>query len=139
MTLHQARITIAGFVGKNPIRIGQEGSTPVCSFRIASADGYFDGKAGTWRELPTTWLTVKAFKSLANNVLRSVHKGDPVLVTGSLVTQEWAKDGSIKSSLILEADSLGHDLNLGVSHFQRLKIADNSVEQKASEAGSDAF
>lgn len=139
MTLHQARITIAGFVGKDPKRIGQDDSTPVCSLRLASSDGYYDTKTDTWKDLPTTWITVKAFKSLASNVLHSVHKGDPVLVCGTLCTQEWTKDGETKSALMVEADSIGHDLNRGISTFHRQQSESVSVEQKAPDPVQDAF
>ncbi|BDR52645.1 hypothetical protein KIM372_05520 [Bombiscardovia nodaiensis] len=131
MAMHQARMTVAGFVGKDPVNIGQEGSTPVCTFRLGSTDGYYDTKTGAWRDFPTTWMTVRAFKNLATNVLQSVHKGDPVLVTGSVSTQEWTKDGAQRSSLLLTAESIGHDMTMGVSHFQRVKTG-------ASPSGSGA-
>ncbi|KFI40336.1 single-stranded DNA-binding protein 1 [Bifidobacterium actinocoloniiforme DSM 22766] len=127
MAMHQTRMTIAGFVGKDPTRVGQEGGTPVCTFRLGSTDGFYDARTQAWREFPTTWITVKAFKSLANNVLQSVRKGDPVLVTGSVSTEEWVKDGQKRSSLVLEADGVGHDLNLGVSIFQRVKVGSSSA------------
>ncbi|RBP99860.1 single-stranded DNA-binding protein [Bifidobacterium xylocopae] len=121
MAMHQTKMTMTGFVGKDPVSIGREGATPVCTFRLGSSDGYYDAKTRAWREFPTTWMTVKAFKALANNVLQSVHKGDPVLVTGSVSTEEWVKDGAKRSSLVLEAESIGHDLSMGVSGFRRVR------------------
>lgn len=101
-------------------------------------DGYYDAKTKAWREFPTTWMTVKAFKTLANNVLQSLHKGDPVLVTGSLSTEEWTKEGQKRSALVLEADGIGHDMAMGVSTFQRVKSGGGPDEQGYAGAGSGA-
>lgn len=129
MAVNETRILMFGFVGKDPIRIGQPGSTPICSFRLGSTPGYFDGGKGTWVRRPTTWVTVKAFRTLAMNLLQSLHRGDPVMVTGSLVTEEWTtKDGQSHSSLVLEADGVGHDLNLGQGTFARVRHEDTNIQ-----------
>jgi single-strand DNA-binding protein len=88
--------------------------------RLASTRSYYDAKSQLWKELPTTWISVKAHRSLANNVLASVHKGDPVIVTGTLGMDEWSKDGQPQSSLVIEANAIGHDLSLGSTSFSKL-------------------
>lgn len=63
------------------------------------------------------------------NLLQSLHRGDPVMVTGSLITEEWTtKDGQSHSSLVLEADGVGHDLNLGQDTFTRVRHEDTNVQ-----------
>jgi single-strand DNA-binding protein len=62
---------------------------------------------------------VACFRTLAQHVAQSVHKGDPVLVVGKLRTNVWEKDGQTHERLVLEADMVGHDLNRGTSAFQR--------------------
>ncbi|MDN6271702.1 MAG: single-stranded DNA-binding protein [Bifidobacterium crudilactis] len=84
MGIQQGLVTITGYVAKEPRRVGDPGRTPLCVMRLASTRSYYDAKSQLWKELPTTWISVKAHRSLANNVLASVHKGDPVIVTGTL-------------------------------------------------------
>ena len=121
MAANESKVSMFGFVGKAPVRIGQPESAPVCTFRLGSTPAYYDAAKGAWVRRPTTWITVKAFRNLAVNLFRSLHKGDPVMVTGSLVTEEWTKEGQLHSSLVLEADGVGHDLNLGQGVFTRVK------------------
>lgn len=58
------------------------------------------------------------------NLLQSLHKGDPVMVSGGLVTEEWTSGGQSHSTMVLEADGVGHDLNLGQGSFTRIKPDD---------------
>jgi single-strand DNA-binding protein len=115
----QGIITITGFVGANPIGFGREGKTGGCSFRVGSTRSYFHAASGEWKDQPTTWMTVKAFRTLALNVLASVRKGDPVIVSGLLNTEEWQQDGNNRSRIVIEASAVGHDLSRGVGSFQR--------------------
>ncbi|MFT8704347.1 single-stranded DNA-binding protein [Bifidobacterium aquikefiricola] len=122
MASQQGTITITGFVATEPLQIGREESNPVCTFRLASTRGYFHVKRNQWEERATTWMTVKAYKHLASNVLQSIHKGQPVVVSGVLETEEWTdKHGDHQSAVIIEASCIGHHLGLGVSSFTRKK------------------
>ncbi|MFT8640052.1 single-stranded DNA-binding protein [Bifidobacterium sp.] len=122
MASQQGTITITGFVATEPLRLGREESNPVCTFRMASTRGYFHVRRNQWEERATTWMTVKAYKSLAANVLDSIHKGQPVMVNGVLETEEWTdRHGDHQSAVIIEASCIGHHLGLGVSSFTRRK------------------
>ncbi|MCH4209657.1 single-stranded DNA-binding protein [Bifidobacterium sp.] len=115
----QGTITITGFVGADPISFGREGGPGACSFRVGSTRSSFHAASGEWKEHPTTWITIKAFRALAVNILASVRKGDPVIVTGLLNTEEWQQDGNNRSRIVIEASAVGHDLTRGVDTFQR--------------------
>lgn len=116
----QAQVCITGYVGKDPDRVGREGGDPICSFRLATTRSFWNRKTGGWQDAPTTWIRVKAFRSLALNALKSLKKGDAVIVVGTLVTDEWERDGMTRSSLSIEANAIGHDLNRGVTSLMRL-------------------
>ncbi len=111
MALQQALVTITGNVGNDPTLYGKDPAKPACVFRMGCTRRYLD-KTGTWQQLPTTWIAVKAFRSLALNIMGSIRKGNPVIVCGVLGTEEWAgEDGEMHSRLVLEASNVGHDLN----------------------------
>lgn len=117
----QGTVTVSGFVGADPQRFGKEGGPAASSFRIGCTTSYFNPVANEWRDRPTTWITVKVFRKLAENVQSSLHKGDPVIATGNLATEEWVRDGTKHSRMVMEATSVGHDLSFGISVFQRVR------------------
>ncbi|MBW3087988.1 single-stranded DNA-binding protein [Bifidobacterium sp. 82T24] len=133
----QSQIVITGNVGREPTRLGAQGSTPMCTFRLASTRSFWNRRTRQWQESPTTWITVKAFRSLALNVMQSVKKGDAVIVVGDLVTETWERDGAQRSAIAIEAAYIGHDLNRGASMFVRKQYGGGGSGggDAASEAG----
>lgn len=117
-------VFMSGFVGTDPrsfttqpIR-GSRGRG--CAFRLGSPHGFFDRSKGEWHDMPTTWMSIRCFDSLATNTVDSLHKGDPVIVSGRLVTDEWMSGDQKKSEVVLQADAIGHNLNNGVTTFVRV-------------------
>lgn len=114
-------LTLHGHVG-TPVDLREGGNVPWVMFRVASTPTYWDQAARSWRDLPTTWMTVKAFRLLAHNASDSLEVGDPVVVTGRLRTEVWAsKEGEERESIVLEATLIAHDLNRGVSRFRKVE------------------
>jgi single-strand DNA-binding protein len=128
-------MTLAGYVGHalelKHTRTGvstvsfRVGSTP----RIRTENGWEDGT--------TTWVSVVCYRALADHAVRSLNKGDPVIVHGRVRTQSWADpEGVIHERMVIEAGSVGHDLNRGVSAFARayLRPTDTQEIQTPEEA-----
>lgn len=92
---------------------------PVATFRLAHTPRV--RRNDLWVDAPTTWITVTCFRSLAENVAASVHKGHPVLVAGRLRTNVWSKENVTYERLVLEAITVGHDLSRGTATFFRSK------------------
>ncbi|KFI50675.1 single-stranded DNA-binding protein [Bifidobacterium biavatii] len=117
MALQQGHVTITGRVGSTPQGFGHSSPPSICTFRLGCRRGYYDANR-QWKTLPTTWITVKTYRALAANVISSVRTGQPVIVVGMLATEEWTADnGEKRSRNVLEASSVGHDLNYGTSHL----------------------
>jgi single-strand DNA-binding protein len=110
----EAQVHITGYAGTE---VESRGNGTVSAFRLACTPR-IRTKSG-WSDGNTTWIEVACFRTLAQHVAQSVHKGDPVLVVGKLRTNVWEKDGQTHERLVLEADMVGHDLNRGTSAFQR--------------------
>ncbi|VXC20080.1 single-stranded DNA-binding protein [Aeromicrobium sp. 9AM] len=110
----------------------REGSVPWVLFRVASTPSWFDQATRTWRDLETIWISVKAWRNLAQNAAESLEVGDPVVVIGKVRTEKWtAQDGQPRESTVLEANLIGHDLTWGVTKLQRVD------RQPAAAAKSD--
>ncbi|WP_063770995.1 single-stranded DNA-binding protein [Streptacidiphilus neutrinimicus] len=97
------------------------GGVPVAHFRLAATERRFDRPRQVWVEGDTSYFTVWAWRSLAENALTSIGCGDPLLVTGRMRIREWERpNGQSKGvSAEIEATALGHDLARGTTVFRR--------------------
>ncbi|QWW20413.1 single-stranded DNA-binding protein [Schaalia sp. 19OD2882] len=110
-------ITLRGRVGTDLV----SGRTPKdhvwVRFRLAVPQWRIDDR-GNFVETGTMWYSVKAWDRLARNALRSLTKGQKVIVVGRPGAQAWQdKEGEVRTALVISAQALGHDLSAGTSHF----------------------
>ncbi|MFB7889864.1 single-stranded DNA-binding protein [Cellulosimicrobium cellulans] len=112
-------VTLSGFVATTPTLFRSQSGNDFTSFRIAQTRRYLDRERGEWVDGRTLWFTVKVWKHVARNVALSLHKGDPVVVTGRLSLDEWDGPDGPRTSLVVEATALGPDLTLGEARFAR--------------------
>ena len=120
----EAVVHITGYAGTE---VETKANGAVAKFRLASTPRV--RTKGEWGDGNTTWIEVSCFRALAEHVASSVRKGDPVVVIGRLRTNAWEKDGQSHERLVLEAETIGHDLNRGTAAFRR------KVRALAPEAG----
>lgn len=114
-------VTLYGHVGTT-IELREGSSVPWAMFRVGSTPRWWDANTRTWRDHETLWMTVKVFRSLAQNVAESLNIGDPVIVIGKLRTQSWkTKDGEARQSEVVEAHVVSHDLNRGITRYARVE------------------
>lgn len=75
--------------------------------------------AGEWEDAPTTFLTVRAFGHLAENIA-TLPKGSPLLIVGDLVTDEWTTrdSGEKRRKTKILASAGGPDYTAKINHGQ---------------------
>jgi single-strand DNA-binding protein len=115
------QITLRGFLTAEP-RYHQTRTTgtPVTELRVGSTPRRLDRETGEWVDLPTSYFQVRCWRRLAINAVGSLHKGDNVVIRGRFYMRSWTDNQQHQRSVLeIEADSLGHDLNHGWSHFMR--------------------
>lgn len=110
-------ITVQGYVGSDVVLNTTKQGAQVTNFRLACTPRRLVD--GTWQDQDTLWFTVKAWRQLADNVVRSVRRGQPVLVTGRLVADTYEKDGQVHTRFEIVATSVGHDLGRGTTSFHK--------------------
>jgi single-strand DNA-binding protein len=117
-------ITIVGNVCTDPNMTPTTAGVPRATFRVASNPRRL--KDGVWVDGDPTYVTVICFRSLAENVVASIGKGDPIVVTGRLRTREWTGE---KQGLSVEIDatSVGFDLARGTGAFVRARRESNAI------------
>jgi single-strand DNA-binding protein len=101
----------------------------VASFRLASNSRRFDKTSKSWVEQEPSYLSITAWSQLAENVALSVHKGQPIVVTGKLKVRQWQDGEKSGTAVEIDAQSIGHDLNRGTSDFTKVKRVTENYDQ----------
>jgi single-strand DNA-binding protein len=114
-------ITLRGYLTAEPtLHQKTVTATPVTEIRVGCTPRRLNRETGEWYDAPTSYYRVKCWRRLAINAASSLHKGDMVVVHGRFYMSTWVDSQQRpRSSLEIEADSLGHDLTYGWSHFLR--------------------
>jgi single-strand DNA-binding protein len=114
-------ITLRGYLTSEPkFRQTAQTGTPMTEIRLGSTPRRLNRETGEWQDQPTSYYTIKCWRRLAINASSSLHKGDMVVVRGHFYTRTWLDNQQRHRSVLeIEADSLGHDLSFGWSHFLR--------------------
>src|SRR5690625_365423 len=90
---HDAQVTISGYVGTNvEFRPGGTNGADRAMFRLATTPRFLDRRQGVWREQETVWMTVKAWRTLAQNAASSIRRGERS--EERRVGKEWRARGS---------------------------------------------
>jgi single-strand DNA-binding protein len=113
-------ITLGGNVVTEPRQYRSKDGTAAAYLRIASSPRIFDRRSETWRDGETAYYGVWCHRALAENVLRCVRQGHPIVVHGRLRVRSYEKEGQRRHSVEVDAAMLGHDLRRGVSEFGRV-------------------
>ncbi|MDO4791033.1 MAG: single-stranded DNA-binding protein [Buchananella hordeovulneris] len=111
-------ITVLGYAATHASLYRAEGKPDVAEFRIAATPRY--RAADGWRDLDTEFITVKAWRELAQDVASSVRKGIPLMVIGRLATERWERNGTTHMSVVIHATSVGVEVRRGVVTYARV-------------------
>ncbi|KDN82744.1 single-stranded DNA-binding protein [Kitasatospora cheerisanensis] len=131
-----ALVTMVGNAASNVTYRETTGGVAVASFRLAATERRYDRERGDWADGETTWVTVVAWRRLAVNLVGSVNKGDPVVVSGRLRVREWGEEASRRTEVEIDARAVGHDLTRGTSTFRRAVEARPADAKAAAAQGS---
>ena len=139
--MNDLTITVTGWVATDPRHVVGPTGTRLTSFRLASTSRYFDRDKGVWADGNTEWFTVRTFRAAAITVMNSVEKGQPVVVTGRMRTHQWDSDSGPRFDLIIDANSVGHDLTKGIASFTRATadatLTGDLADEPEDEAGNE--
>jgi len=118
--MRETYLTVCGVVASEPRVVQLDDNRMITSFRLASTPRRRDSAGNGWVDGPTTWVTVTCWRDLAVNAAESLHKRDKVLVHGRMRTRDYtSSDGQQRTTVEMDAESLGHDLAFGVSTYDR--------------------
>lgn len=104
------RVILAGYLGRDPDLSYSTSGKPLAKTSLAVSRGKADGK-----DRGTDWIDLVFFGKTAEVVVEYAHKGDPLLVEGSLRINNYEKDGEKRRSI-----------NVTVMNVQFLKPKDKN-------------
>ena len=110
-------ITLTGNVAAEPRQYTFEDGARVTSLRVLTSHRYFDRKTGQWTDGERVCFAVRCWRSLGDNVARSIKMGQPVVVSGKLRIREFGPEGDRRFMPEIEASAVGHDLRWGAGTF----------------------
>jgi single-strand DNA-binding protein len=147
VAVNESTFSVTGYVASEPHRAVTPTGVPTMTMRLAWTPRKFNSGSGGWSDEPSCFVTVKCWRSLAENAYLSLRKGMPVLVSGTLRIREYdSKDGTRRTAVDIHANAIGHDLSRGIATFEKLHrtqgqqaggqpAAEQPVEPAAASAG----
>lgn len=121
--MNETLVTVVGNVATEPEMHTTTTGVGVTRFRLATTARRWDAARGAWTDGPTSFYTVRAWRTLAGHVKESVGLGEPLVVQGRLKIREDERDGRRYTDAEIEAVAVGHDLARGVARFSRTSSA----------------
>ncbi len=134
------QISLRGFVSSEIETNTMDSGLVIGKFRMGSNIRRIDPITNQWVDGKTNWFRVNTFRSLAQNTMVSIHKGDRILVVGKLRISAFVrKDGTPGTGVEIDADSIGPDLQFGTASYHRLKSARPAGQGDPSPDGAPAY
>lgn len=112
-------VTLSGNVTDDPRQFTFKDGTRVTSMGLAVNRRVLDRQTNVWQTRDTTFYTIRCYRSLGDNVHRSIAKGQPVVVYGRLRIKQYERENEQRFRAEVDATSVGHDLKWGIATFEK--------------------
>lgn len=75
---------------------------------------------GTWEDGETCFIDIITYGGPANNLVESISKGDPFVVTGRLIMREWeTNEGRKMTAYSIRAEDIGTSIRFAPARTHR--------------------
>lgn len=140
--MNEVEVTLTGNVSLDPQLHETKDGGNFLSFRVAVNERRFDRERATYVDAAASFYRVVAYRKLGQHLQQCLHKGDPVIVRGTLRISEWTTTtGQPRSTPQVTAFHVGHDLAFGQSDFRRTAQSaapGQSPQQQLAENDTDS-
>ena len=131
-------ITVCGNLTFDPATKTLRDGTSLTEIKVASTTRR-RGSSGEWEDGGTTFYRVTCWRKLGERVVRSLRRGDAVVVVGRFQVSEWDdKEGVRRQSFDIDADVVGPDLNKVDATVNRPGRAPQPVGEPTATTTQDA-
>ena len=149
--MNETMVTVTGNVASDVTsrRVGSAEEHLLVTFRVASSERRWDKATETWIDGDRFSASVNCWRRLAEGVMLSLCKGDPVVVTGRLSVREYEVEGARRYMTEIAATAVGPDLARSSARVTRRRLVavetpeagtavDGTEEASAGESGLGA-
>ena len=120
---NEAHISLIGFVATQPKKGRTKTGSLALSMRVGWTPRALNRATGEWSDLPSSFVTVQCYRKVAEHAAVCLRRGDPIVVRGTMRVREWSdQNGQRRSSVEVQADSIGHDMSRGISTYSKLLV-----------------
>jgi single-strand DNA-binding protein len=135
----ESQLHLQGNLVADPTQRVVASGSKVTRFRLASRGRRFDKGLGEWVDTDPVYMSVACWRQLGDNVAKTLHKGDTVIVVGRLTMREYddANGGPRRSFYEIDATSVGPDLSRYVALLARPNRELSDAEVPAQSAETD--
>ena len=140
--MNETIVTVVGNVASE-LRVRRFGPDDdrVVGFRIASSERRWDRENQSWTDGDRFSAWVSCWRRLAEGVVGSLVKGDPVVLTGRLSVREYESGGERRYSTEIVATAVGPDLARSTATVSRRRLTpvpgETAAEGPSEEPESD--
>lgn len=104
----------------------------VAKFRVASTPRTFDKSTNEWRDGDSTFLTVTAWRTLAQNIADSLTRGTRVIVHGALKQRTYEDREGVKRTVYeIEAEDVAPSLKTATAQVTKTTGNGQQRQQQA--------
>jgi len=82
----------------------------VCKLRVKAQDRTFNRETKQWENGKSLWANATVWRTMAENVMNSIVKGDNVVISGKIYTREWEQNGQKRESVEIDVLEIGPSL-----------------------------
>jgi single-strand DNA-binding protein len=121
------QITVIGNLTENPDLRYTNSGTAVVTMTVAVNERYRDNGSGEWKDGPTSFCRVNAWRDLADHAAESLAKGDRVMVYGTLRQRSYdveptgPKDSGKRQVWEVQATEIGAALRYAKVAISKVK------------------
>lgn len=124
-------IELVGNLTAEPDQIRYAGETPVLNVNVAV--NRREKVRGEWQDGTPTFYRLNIWRDTALNAAETLRKGMQVLVTGTVKSSSYEKDGQQRTSLEIDVDHIGPSLRFQTAQVQRVQRQQQPAAQPAAD------
>lgn len=128
---NETNLTVVGYLTSDPELKNTSSGLAVVNITIASTPSKFDKNTNAWVDGQTLFMRATAWRTMAEQIAASMHKGDKVIALGKLIAESYKdKDGNDRTTTRLDLESIGLDLSRvpKTSYSNVEKVSDDVYE-----------
>ena len=135
----ESQLHLQGNLVADPAQRVVANGAKVTRFRLASRGRRLDKALNEWVDTDPVFMSVACWRQLGDNVAKTLHKGDTVVVVGRLTMREYddANGGGRRSFYEIDATSVGPDLSRYVAFLARPNRELSDADLPAQAAAAD--